>query len=217
MKSNRKIQSKIPPEYIEISKNIIYISSLVSSVIILIASMLAYYFNPISYIGFPYLSGHSEAIFIWFLYGLLYLRRKVTYKFLIFMIPLFGLSDLLWNISADIQYGINLILSAYGTTSFFNYLIYLPCIIALIIIIFKPKLQRPNKYQLISFVLFYLIYVFILHVPVVEPPTLQIFPSNIYWEMVWQIAFLLTFGNIFKSDKEKPKVEQLIPPQMGFS
>ena len=35
--------------------------------------------------------------------------------------------------------------------------------------------------------------------------------------MVWQIAFLLAFGNIFKSDKEKPKVEQLIPPQMGFS
>ena len=108
-------------------------------------------------------------------------------------------------------------LSAYGTLSFFNYIIYLPCIIALIIIIFKPKLQRPNKYQLIIFVLFYLYIYFILHVPVVVSPTLHIFPSNIYWEKVWQITILLAFGNIFNSDKEKPKVEQLIPPQMGFS
>jgi hypothetical protein len=155
-------------------------------------------------------SAHSEAIIIWSIFILVYLRKYFPYQFLIVAIPMFWISDTMWNlisfIDHPLQINVTLLYPAWQ-----EYEITLTSISILIIIFFHLS---PYKFEydyerewfakrIGMFTLFLIIYVS-LGVPIVHYATTNYStPINIIWEMIWQIMFLFTFGDIFIHDKEE--------------
>lgn len=188
------IIKKLMKDYIE---RIIALSSICVLSYLLILSSIKLYLN---YLGFTWLFefyGHSEAILIWMLFGI-YLMRYMKYQFFIVLIPLYWISDILWNTASYLVYNCAIsitLLNPHWT----NYMIILTSLSILIMLFFKLRVNRKNLSvnRVTIFISWFTFYI-IMGVPIISNIcTKVITPFNIIYEITWQIVFLFTFGKIF--------------------
>ena len=174
--------------------------------------------NSSSYVNF-YVFGilsRAPSLIIWMLYCLLYLRKYYPYQFLLILAPTFLLSDSLWNIEATIVRPC-MIQNDLLTPHFITYIIVIISVASLVLILFKPKISKPNTYQMLLFIGFSSIYLLAgapivnvqYHVNECMSQLSQYIPQNISWELLWQIIFLLSFGTMFTKDRPKISIRWL--------
>lgn len=197
-------------EDINTIKRIFGFISIVANIILLFAGIRTFIYFPYDQIHIYFVSVHSGTLIIWTIFNLTYLIRYFRWQFLLAMVPIYELSDIIWNVESSFINKCQL-LETLLRPQWQQYEITMLSLTVFSIFMLKLYDRKPLlSYRSISlFIIFSIAYIS-LGVPVITNICSGLFiSSNWTWEAIWQIVVLLTFGDILNRNREKTSFKML--------